>query len=90
MVKPVMPYRHPLLGIVFDFGIVTLIHGVESTSEKSLAITWRPKARMRLKPRTVRIWSDEAPVYQWLRFNISLAGGWGVGLDYEKWDGITR
>ena len=82
-----LPYKHPTLGWFFDWGIIHLIDSAVYIGNRWFAIKWNSKQPLRLKPKRLqRTWSDgetEPAMYIWLKFNISFAGGWGIGLTYK-------
>jgi hypothetical protein len=82
-----IPYKHPHLGWCFKWPGITVIDG--AIYIRDLAIKWNSKQPLRLQPKTIagRAWlsnDDKEPdMYIWLKFNISLSHGWGIGLTYR-------
>lgn len=80
-----LPYKHPLLGWYFDWGIIRMIDGAIYVGP--FAAKWQPRQEWRSRPERItgRRYTDgdvEPDMWMWLRFNISFAGGWGIGLVY--------
>lgn len=81
-----IPYRHPNLGWYFNWKLVYMVDGALYIG--NLAFKWNDAQPLRLRPVTKkgRVWGDgdvEPDMYIWLKFNISLSRGWGIGLTYK-------
>lgn len=80
------PYKHPSLGWYFDWYLIWLLDGGFRIGRNWFAIKWNSKQPLRYKPIKIqRTYSDgpEPAMYIWLKFNISFAGGWGIGMNYR-------
>lgn len=77
-----VPYKHPLMGWYFDWKVLMLLDGAVWILNK-FACKWNSEQPLRIKPIRIRRWPEEPSMYIWLKFNISLSNGWGIGMTYD-------